>query len=334
MIASSRQFIRGIVHDDDTFFRVAAMAVASVSAYFTFWFVKGTSDDPTMGTALGLALALAALAGPRIWPYVMDAISRKDTPRIVVAGLAAFLCLASDAWTNIGSVLWQRTNSLQSAKVDTIKFDDARDQVSEGKASLGMWTERLKKLEAENGWIATVTASSMRAQLASANLAIDQESKRGGCGPKCLAFTKARDDLSSKIALAEEKADLTKKIEATKIVLANHREKAATEKPRISSAGIQNTSLAVIWNGDLNPNAETQDWMNYITGLFLGLFLTVGGPLIAMVGVRKVNEHIAETNGRPGASEPAPTQMTKMRSSFRDSYNRHCRTYGVAPVAA
>jgi hypothetical protein len=41
---------------------------------------------------------------------------------------------------------------------------------------------------------------------------------------------------------------------------------------------------------------------------------------------------VAETNGRPGASEPAPTQMTKMRSSVRDAYERHCRTYNVGAI--
>jgi len=57
-----------------------------------------------------------------------------------------------------------------------------------------MWEKRLAELEGANaGWITTVTADALRAQLASAELAISQEAARGGCKAKCLARTQERD---------------------------------------------------------------------------------------------------------------------------------------------
>jgi hypothetical protein len=320
--------IRRIIHDDETFLKAAAMVIAGVSAYFTFWFVKGTSDDPTMGTALGLALALAALAGCKIWPYVLRAIDARDWKRAWPIGIAAVLCLASDAWTNAGSVLWQRTNSLQAAKVQTVRYDDARDQVADNRASLKFWTERLQKLEAEHAWSATVTADGLRAQLPALEVALKREGNNCGkrkCatedqgrGPAWQRLAKEKADLEGKIALAEEKADLTKKIEATKLVLAERRDKAAEHAPKISSAGVQNTSLAVIWSGDLNPDDETKAWMNYVTGLFLGLFLTFAAPLLSIV----TNKRDAVTPFSPGRAEP-PAAPTQILDDFITNLNRH-----------
>jgi len=129
--------------------------------------------------------------------------------------------------------------------------------VKEGKASLILWEKRLAELEAANAWSATVTADALRAQLASATLAIEQEAARGGCKAKCLARTKERDDLASKIAIAEEKSDLTRKIEATKAVLAKARDVAAVTEHKSSPVVHQNQFLAkavtLVGFGSLEP---------------------------------------------------------------------------------
>lgn len=152
--------------------------------------------------------------------------------------------LAIEFYSHAGYTAGLRGHNLAEARVANVKYDGAQEAVKEDKTDLAMWQKRLADLEAQNAWAATVTAESLRAQLASANLAIEQEAARGGCKAKCLARTQERDSLSSKIAIAEEKSELTKKIEATNRVLKTARAKADTTEHKSSAVAHQNAFLA------------------------------------------------------------------------------------------
>lgn len=187
-----------------------------------------------------------------------------DNKRIasVVIALVCVPLLAIEFYTHAGFTAGLRGHNIETTSVQNVRYDQRQDAVKEGRTNLGFWEKRLAELEAANGWVATVTAEALRAQLASANLAIEQEAARGGCKAKCLERTKERDGLAAKIAIAEEKADLTKKIEGVRKVLSTARETAAVTEHKSSPVVHQNQFLgravSLVGFGSLEPTPHIQ----------------------------------------------------------------------------
>lgn len=187
------------------------------------------------------ALTFVAAFGPEAAYKAWE--ERKKGSAIAIALICAPLLLI-EFYSHAGYTAGLRGSNVETTGVQNTKYDARQDEIKEGRASLAMWEKRLAELEAQNAWTASVTADALRAQLASANLAIEQETARGGCKAKCLARTKERDDLASRIAIAEERSTLSKQIEATKAVLASARDKAAVTEHKSSSVVHQNQFLA------------------------------------------------------------------------------------------
>jgi hypothetical protein len=224
--------------------------------------------------------------------------------------------LAIEFYSHAGYTAGLRGDNIATAKVANVKYDHAQDSVKEDKLNLTMWSERLQKLEAEanNAWLATVTADALRGQLASANLAIDLEAKNGGCKSKCLARTKERDNIVSKIAIAEEKADLTKKIEATKRVLADARDKADATEFKSSAVVHQNQFLAkavaLVGYGSLKPSDAIEETAQQSANLMMALAGT-GLPAFALF--------VAGLYRRRGGEEDLTAPSPLRREDFRTS---------------
>ena len=174
-----------------------------------------------------------------------------------VIGLLCVPLLGLEFYTHAGYTAGLRGQNIETATVQNTRYAGRQDEIAEAKTSLVMWERRLAELEAQNAWAASVTADALRAQLASANLAIEQETARGGCKAKCLARTKDRDDLATRIAIAEERGNLASKIEATKAVISAARDKAAVTEFKSSAVGHQNEFLskvvAMVGTGSLRP---------------------------------------------------------------------------------
>lgn len=248
-------------------------------------------------------------------------------PAIVLA-LIAIPTLVIEFYTHAGYTAGLRGYNIETATVQNARYDHRQEEVREGKTSLGMWETRLKALEAENAWLPTVTAEALRSQLASANLAIEQEAARGGCKAKCLARTKERDELSARIALAEEKSDLTGKIEATKRVLAQARDKAAVTEHKSSAVQHQNEFLAkavaLVAVGSLKPSEIMTEGAQQTVNLAMALAGT-GLPALALF--------IAGLYRREQDDEPHhPAPATDIIASFRAAYTDACQRRGVSPI--
>jgi hypothetical protein len=288
--------------------------VLGVAALMSYDF--GASVSWKHGAFLAL-LSFVAAFGPEA------AHKAWEEGRKGVATTIAILCvplLAIEFYSHAGYTAGLRGNDIATAKVANVKYDNATDAVKEDKANLTMWTERLAKLEAENAWVVTVTADALRAKLESANLAIEQEAKRGGCKSKCLARTKERDDLMSKIALAEEKGNLTRQIEATKKVLADARTKADTTEFKSSAVVHQNEFLAkavaLVGYGELAPSATIEETAQQSANLMMALAGT-GLPAFALfiAGLYRRKEQSEDAYQRPTARA-----MTETRAKIEDRY--------------
>jgi hypothetical protein len=224
----------------------------------------------------------------------------------VVLAMVAVPTLLIEFYSHAGYTAGLRGSNIETALVQNTKYDARQDSVKESKTDLAMWSKRLADLESQNAWAATVTADALRAQLASANLAIDLEAKRGGCKTLCLARTKERDDISSKIAIAEERGELTRKIEATRRVVDGARDVAAKTEHKSSAVEHQNKflakSVAMVSAGTLTPTEFMSEGSQQTVNLAMALAGT-GLPALALfiAGLYRTRNH---RDDQPTASAP------------------------------
>lgn len=259
---------------------LSGFGLAVVSLVLTVNF--GLQISLTMGIGLGVMSFIASY----IWPIIFE-VRQADHPwaKVVVsAGIVVAVAItAGDIITNASTAGAHRVSDVQQAKVQTARHDMAGDAVKEGAASLKLWRERLATLEAQNAWLPTVTASALRAEVPAMDKAIELETARGGCKTKCQALMAKKGDLEARIALAEEKADLSKKIEATKAVLDKHRATAMTTERGESAVATQNMKLAGLITLSQAPSEAAQYWVDTWLMVFLGALLTLASQFFNLL---------------------------------------------------
>lgn len=289
-------------------FRQVGGGLTVVSALMTGVFGWSMGSNLVMSAILAAGLMCATFASAYAWPFVAAAYRDKHWGTFAFLAAFAVLCTGTDLSTNFGSIAWQRTADVDTALKQDVVHDERTEALTEGKTNLALWRAQYDKLVAEQPWVGAVNAEALRAQLASANLAIELEAKRGGCKAKCLVRTKERDDIATKIALAEEKADLTKKIEATKRVIDSAREVAVTTKKGESATRDMNLNLASMFTLSLAPTAEAQHWTNKGVAWLVAAFFAFGAMGCNFVGF-----------GVPGRRDGAKVKLDE----FLENVQRH-----------
>lgn len=255
---------------------LALLAIGSIGLFYgarmSYKFGDGMSHEH------GVTLMLVALFAAAIFPaaHLLRKGGFVDGAKWA-RGIGAF-CLAVELVTHMGYTFGQRHQNVTQAVHQTVSYQEQRAALDEGKRDLAMWEKRLASLTAENGWSATVTADGLRARLPGLELAIQQESKRGGCGPKCLERTKERDEIASRVAILEERTDLQKRIEATKRVLDKQRDKTAATDLGNSAVVEQSQAFAKLATWNLRPDADSVDWIKYILGVLIALVTVIIAP--------------------------------------------------------
>jgi len=190
-----------------------------------------------------------------------------------LTGLAVVF-LGAELFSHVGYTVGTRVENTEMTGVQNVKYSDTREQVVDNKANLKMWQERLTQLK----WNGVVTADALRAKLPGLELAIAQESKRGGCGPICLQRTKERDEVQSDIARAEEAANLTKQIAATQNLVDKYRENSAKVEYKSSPIVNQTKFISQIATASLEPGKEALTWAQISIGLLIALVTTFLPP--------------------------------------------------------
>jgi hypothetical protein len=194
--------------------------------------------------------------------FIFEEAHRQWKRGIPVASVA--LCIVAIP------LFWQETKShiaytagfrginIETADLAKARYTNATNNVDERQALLNKHTKDLEALEAANAWATTTTATALRAQLDSAQKAIDLETARGGCKAKCLGLMQQKADLEGRIAKAEERTNLTNQIAALKTELSQVREKADKVEHKPSIVQHQNTTLvkisAMLTSGNLEAS--------------------------------------------------------------------------------
>lgn len=282
--------------------------VALVSgAYMSFSF--GAAMSLAHGITLGLLTFVAAFMFPLI-----DALKAGGASQIKSWALTAVavVFLGAELFSHVGYTVGTRVENTEMTGVQNTKYADTREAVVDHKANLVMWNDRLKTLTAQHAWAPTTKAEGLRAQLDSAQKAIDLETDRGGCKAKCLLLMKDKAKLEERIAIAEEASTLTKQITATQALIDKSREKAAVTEYKSSPIVNQTKFVAQISTMSLDPGAGSMTWVQIAIGVLVALVTTFLPPYVFEL-IFGTSAHKQRTTGFVRGSEPtaetaAPSQ--------------------------
>lgn len=232
-----------------------------------------------------VALVTVTIAAAFIFPF-RAFIARMGDNKAASRSLMALgiFFVGLEFFSHLGYTIGMRERSSVEATAQNAAYSAKQQSLVQEQTNLAMWREHLAKLQSENAWVATVSADGLRAQVEAAQMAIDQEKARGGCGPKCLARTKEKGELENRIALAEQASDLTKKIEATQRILDRKTEVATESKVGFSPVKAQTDFVGQIWlvmTGTEGEKALTPDSVTLsFTQIFIGFFIALGATFL------------------------------------------------------
>jgi hypothetical protein len=255
-------------------FLISTVALVS-GAWMSFSF------GASMSFAHGITLALLTFVAAFMF-VLIDHLKANGLATWKAGLLTGVACifLAAEFFSHIGYTIGTRVENTEMTEVQNIKYDDSREMVADNKANLKMWKERLADLEKQNGWTATVSADALRAKLPGLELQIDQESKRGGCGPLCLKYTKERDDVKAQIATVEEVTGLKKQIEATQRKVDDYREKSAKVEYKSSPIVNQTKFVSQLATVSLEPGKAALTWTQIAIGFLIAAVTTFLAPYV------------------------------------------------------
>ena len=236
------------------------------------------------------------------------AYSQWENGRKIVSTILAMIAVPTliiEFYTHAGYTAGLRGSNIEVARVQNTKWTGSQEAVTDDKANLAMWRAQLAKLKDEHAWAGTVKAEGLRAQLASADKAIELEAARKGCKTKCLAEMEKKASLELRIAIAEKASDLERRIEATQRILDKKRDVAVTTEHKSSAVDHQNRFLAkavaLVAVGSLKPSEIMTEGAEQTVNLAMALAGT-GLPALALF--------IAGLYRRPGWNtmpEPEPS---------------------------
>lgn len=231
-----------------------------------------------------VALVTVTIAAAFIFPFRAFVAQAGNVPASRALLALGIFFVGLEFFSHLGYTIGMRERSNVEASAQNAAYTAQQSSMAQEQTNLAMWREHLAKMQAENAWVATVSADGLRAQVEAATMAIDQEKARGGCGPKCLARMKEKGGLEERIALAEQASDLTKKIEATQRILDKKTEVATTAKVGFSPVKAQTDFVGQIWlvmTGTEGEKALTPDTVTLsFTQIFIGFFIALGATFL------------------------------------------------------
>lgn len=258
---------------------IAVGLIALASGAWMAW-----SFGAAMSKAHGLTLALLSIVAA-VMPTMIDYLRKLNRkPTAYVLTLIATLFIGAEYFSHLGYTIGHRVADTEQTGIQNTKYADTREAVTDHKANLAMWQERLKTLTAQHAWAPVTKADGLRSELATLRERIEEEKKgkrgrKAGCGTECERLQNQANALEQRIATAEEAENLTKQINATQALIDKSRAKAAATEYRSSSIVNQTKFVAQIWTTNLEPGAEPMNWTQIGIGALIAIVTTFLAPV-------------------------------------------------------
>ncbi len=245
----------------------------------------------------------------------------KKGAAVAIAVICAPLLLI-EFYSHAGYTAGLRGHNIETTKVANVKYDGAQEATKEDKANLEMWKTQLATLMEKDGWTATVTATSLREELATVKerMAAEEKGQRGrkaGRGKEFESLQNRANDLSSRIGKVEQREDLGKRIEATQRILDGKREVAAKTEHRSSAVVHQNQFLAkavaLVGYQSLEPTATIEESAQQSANLAMAVAGT-GLPAFALfiAGLYRRKEDEAPERTYTNVQPRTPTALDRL----------------------
>lgn len=235
------------------------------------------------GVVMALALVTISFMASYIWPIVFELSQTRNgwTKPLTFVGIGvACLLTVADVLTNASSSGAIRSQNIHEATVQTTAAEVTKQKLEDARASLKLFQKRLEELK----WTGAVTADGLRAQLPAMDEAIRQESRRGGCGPKCLALQERKASIEADIARMESGNDIAAKMEATKKLIAKYSDEVKATPRGFSAAMDTNTRLAALLTVDRRPGEDAVYWVGTYLVVLLGALVTIASQFFNLLG--------------------------------------------------
>lgn len=264
----------------------------------------------------GLGFALVAIFFALLPDAAYSEIESKRKASGVVLGMLCVPLGIVAFYSHLGYGAGVRLGDMQQTGAQNVRYDDAREKVADNKRNLELWTKQLDELRTAAPWVATVNAEGLRAQLPAMDKAIELETRRGGCGPKCQKLMESKASHEDRIAKAEQRLDLEKRIAATQSLVDKYREASAGTELRSSAVVNQNNVAAQLFLAFTGSEPDKAINPDQVTASFTSIFIASGGSLAFMIMApigffvagrnRKASEDIDRSSKASwGAQEPA-----------------------------
>lgn len=258
--------------------RIAGTVLAVTSIWLTVAF--GATISYGMMAALG-AVSFMASYIPAILVELNESRYRWLLPFGIVVAL---LVTVIDITTNASTTGVHKTADVVQAQVQETKYQDNRANVQELQDKLKFLETRKQQLEGAEGWTGLKPAAAFAGEIEATKLAMEQEAKRGGCGPKCLGIRQKLAELEANQAVAAEHERTAKMIAATVEALSKTRAQAAQVAKGESAVDTQNVRLASLFTLSREPSEDARHWTDQWLMVAIGLVITLASQFFNMLG--------------------------------------------------
>ena len=219
--------------------------------------------------------------------------------------------------SNMGVATSNRMIDVQQARWQNAKADEVIKGSAETEAQVKFFLKRrielrdrlaqLTQTKVGDWSVATAPSSpeSLNGAINAKKLEVANESKRGGCGPKCEARTNELAHLSNLQAMAADIQRNEQQLAATKRGLANARAKMDTVTTVQSGTANQSTLYAKLMHWTSSPTAGQIESANEGTGVFTAIILALVASAFTLASAYP---HLVEAArlGPMGGFIPAP----------------------------
>lgn len=281
------------------------------------WSLGG--DSILMAAVLALVFFTISYLVFQVWKFwAVKLLSGEYRTAVFLLPVAVFF-FVYDVVTNYGAGSLYRAEEATQAVNQNVNARNARAEVSR-------LEKRIADIRATTAWTGTFNAPDAYQELiASANEYIRLEEARGGCGPKCEARMRERDELIAAQANARKRAALKEEMITLERELKDAKVRV-TDTPTTASAALTHaTNFGAFFTGQLEPDESVRFWSNNGLTAFAALATTLAGivssVMLGLLGYTPPQrepwfanaKQIAADTARPGVT-PASTGPLPLRS--------------------
>lgn len=259
---------------------------------------------------LGFGLVALFMAVTPDWAY-----REVESKRYISAAVMTCLCFPFLAFvafcSHLGYSASVRVGDIQQANVTNAVYDDGRKAITDAEAEVAMWKGRIDKVIEQMPWAATVTADGLRAGLASAEKAIEDEANNGGCKAKCKKRMDEKADLESKIASLEQRRKYEDELKGSLAKLEQARTTASKSKFESSTVANQTNTFAQVgqlFKASMDGNYDDALKPSSVWVTVANLLMATGGS-IAFLMMAPLGIFVAGRNRRNDVADFEPDDI-------------------------